>query len=463
MNRLGKIFLSALLGVTVILPGCDTGGDIIAGIDRGGVSGPISGFGSVIVNGKHYEIDLTTAISINGQPAIESELEVGYVIFIQADLPQDGSAPRAVTIDFGHNVIGPISAVSIVDNQITVLGQRVTVDDRTVYGSGIEPPSIEGLAMLTDRIVRVSGFVRADDSILATRIDLADSGAGLEVTGLVESLDTVVQTFEVGGLLVRYGAANLQGFPSGQPLNGDRIKAEGLLDASGVLVAEELEFKEIELDVDEGDEFEVEGLITDFTATTAFSVSGIPIITDASTNFENGDATLLGLNVRVEIEGRLGGSGFIEADNVEFKPDGPLRIEATVESVDPLVVWGISIQTDSQTIFEDKSSAELRPFSLADINPVDPLRVSGYESLEIPGVVVATGITRTEPLENLMLRGIAENVVVPGFLILGIPVITDGSTDMEADFFATAEGRLVEVQGSTATGSFVAEKVEIED
>jgi len=35
----------------------------------------------------------------------------------------------------------------------------------------------------------------------------------------------------------------------------------------------------------------------------------------------------------------------------------------------------------------------MRPFSLVDIDPADPLRVTGYESLTTPGVVVATGIT----------------------------------------------------------------------
>ena len=231
----------------------------------------------------------------------------------------------------------------------------------------------------------------------------------------------------------------------------------------GSLAANELQLKEIELELDDGDEFEIEGLITEITSATAFSVSGIPVSTDASTTFENGDATMLDLNVHVEVEGQLDGNGLLHADTVEFKPDGPLRIEATVDSVDPLVVLGIPVQTDSQTIFEDKSQTELRPFSLADIMPGDPLRVSGYELLTTPGVVVATGITRMEPLEKLELRGIAENVMAPGFSILGIPVITDGSTDIEDNFFATAEGRLVEVQWSPDDGSSVAEKVEFED
>ena len=462
MNRSGILIFSVLLGATAILPGCGAGGGSVAGIDRGGVYGPVTGFGSVIVNGIHYDTT-SAAISVNGLPALEQDLEVGYVVLIQADLPQDGSSPQAVTIDFGHNVIGPLTAVDVTGNLATVLGQSVSVDDATVYGSGIVPASSDGLALLpTDTILRVSGLAGADGGVLATRVELGDAGAGLEVTGLVSNLDTVAKTFEIGGLFILYDSANLQDFPGGQPQNGDRIKAEGRLNAGGMFEADELELEEIGLEVDEGDEFEIEGLVTDIFTATQFSVSGITVSIDEQTTFENGDATMLVLNVRVEVEGQMS-NGVLKAEEIKFSPEGQLRIEANVESVNPLQLLGITVQTDNLTIFEDQSPAELRPFSIADINPSDPLRITGYESLTLPGVIVATSVTRKEPLEKLKLRGIAQNIAEPGFSILGVAVITDGNTDIEENFFAIAQGRLVEVQGSMNGGTFVAEKVEIED
>ncbi len=466
MERFRIIFYLVLLGASALLPGCGSGGsgDSVAGIDRGGVYGPITGFGSVIVNGRHYETT-SAIININGMPATEADLEVGYVVTMQANLPQDGSTPQAVTIDFGHNVIGPLSAVSVVDNQITVLGQIVTVMDTTSYDSGIVPASIDGLVLLPiGSILRVSGFAGADGGILATRVELGNSGSDLEVTGVVTNLNTVAQTLEVGGLVVDYQSANLQNFPTGQPANGDRVKAEGsTLGVGGVLVARELELKEIELQLDENDELEIEGLITQFTSATQLSVSGIAVSTDSMTVFEKGDATMLALNVRVEVEGQLDGNGVLKASKVEFSPDGPLRIEATVDSVTPLLVLGILIETDELTVFEDKSPAEMRPFSHADIIPTDPLEVAGYESPTTPGVVIATSITRTEPLEKIELRGVAKNVVAPGFSILGVAILTNGTTDLDSNFFAVAEGRLVEAQGSLVSGSFVAETVEFKD
>jgi hypothetical protein len=276
------------------------------------------------------------------------------------------------------------------------------------------------------------------------------------------NLNLSSRIFEIGGLEVRYDEANLQGFSGGQPQEGNRVSVEGSVDAGGVLVASELELEELELEVDEEDEFEIEGLITEIFSATEFSVAGIRVSIDNQTDFENGDATMLDLNVRIEAEGQLD-NGVLRASEIEFSPEGPLRIKATVDSVNPLKLLGITVESDSLTIFEDKSAADLRTFSLTDIVPADPLDITGYESLTSPGVVIATGIIRTEPLEELKIRGIAENVVAPGFSILGVTVITDGDTDIEDNFFTVAEGRLVEVRGSTESGSFVADKVEIKD
>ncbi len=465
MKTLSVILFSVFLGAFAVLSGCDSDGNSVAGIDRGGlrgVFGSITGFGSVIVNGEHYETD-SAAIRVNGAPAAIGDLEVGYVVAIQANLPQSDSSSRAVTIEFAHIVIGPMSAVVAAENRITVLGQSVSVSDTTAYGPGINPASIDGLSALpVDTVLRVSGFNGTDGEVLATRIESGASGSGLEVTGIVADLNSSLQTFRIGGLTVNYGLANLQGFSDGQPQEGNRINVEGSLDSGGVLVASELELKEIKLEVDEGDEFEIEGLITAILSATRFSVSGVTVSIDDQTVFEHGDASMLDLNVRVEVEGRFEDDIF-RAEEVEFRPNGSLRIEAGVDSVNPLSVLGIVVQTNSQTIFEDKSPAELRPFSLADIDPADPLRITGYESPTTPGVIIATGITRTEPLEGLKLRGIAENVSAPEFSILGVLVITDDDTDIEDNFFANAEGRLVEAHGSTVSGSFVADKVEFED
>jgi hypothetical protein len=374
---------------------------------------------------------------------------------------------QATTIDFSYDVIGPLSVVDVVNNSAIVLGQRVTVNDSTAYGAGVSPASVDGLALLpTEQILRVSGFVGASDEILATRIELGPNAAELEVTGRVANLDTDAREFEIGGLVVDYSSASIEGFAGGAPAPGDRVEVSGSqLGAADDLLASEVKLKEHGSAFEEDDEIEIEGLVTDLTSVNSFSVSGIPVMTNAATEYSGGDASMLGLNVRVEVEGQLNSSGVLIAEEVEFRPGGELRVEAPAGPIDlaagTLRILGIPVQTTTLTSFEDKSPAERRPFSLADLSPGDPLRVVGKESAGVPGTIVATQIVRMEKLEELRLKGIAANVAEPTFSILGVMVFTDDQTDVEDDFFVQADGQLVQVTGDNTGGFFLAEKAEI--
>jgi hypothetical protein len=470
MNRPVKIYLLCVLAMVVALPACETGVNQTAGIDRGGIQGgavgSVSGFGSVIVNGVHYETE-GAVINVNGGPATEGDLRVGYVVVIQAITPAEGSGAQASTIDFSHDVIGPLSAVDVVNNRTTVLGQRVKINDATAYGPGIEPASVDGMALLVaDQILRVSGFIGTDGEILATRIELGLAGSKLEVTGIVTNLNTAVRKFEIGGLVVDYSGAGVESFPGGMPAPGDRVVAEGAqFGLAGELVVAELKLKEPGTVFEEGARLEVEGLISLISSASSFRVSGISVMSNAATKYSGGDASMLGLDVRVEVEGRFDSSGVVVAEEVEFRPDGELGVEASAGSIElaagTLQILGIPVQTTALTSSEDKSPAGLRPFSLADIRPGDPLRVVGNESLGVPGTIVATQIVRMEKLEELKLKGIAADVAEPTFSILGVTVFTDDQTVIGGDFFTQADGQLVRVIGDNAGGFFLAERAEI--
>jgi len=469
MTRIHKGIGAMLVGAILTLPACD-GGGMVAGIDRGGLTGgsvgPVSGFGSVIVNDVHYGTE-GAEIIVNGVAATEADLEVGYVVVVRADIPADGSAPTATSIEFGHDVIGPLTSVDIDLNRVVILGQTVSVDDATSYGNGIAPASAVGLAALPAlQMIRVSGLRGANGDLLATRVELGQAGADLEVTGVASSVDAGASTLQIADLVVDFSGANLDGFANGAPVVGERVKAQGArVGADGELVARGLERREIELSLVAGEELEVEGLITSFSSPASFSVAGFPVVTGPETEYEHGDSTLLGPNVRVEVEGSVGDDGALVADEIEFQSVGEARIEAQVQAVDAtdgtLTLLGITVRTDGATSFEDSSPAELRPFGLHDLNAGDPLRVVGSEIA--PGTMLATRVQRTESLDKLVLRGIANGVADPEFLVLGVTVLTDAQTDLENDFFATAEGRRVHVEGDITSGSFLAEKVEIKD
>lgn len=238
------------LAACAAITACGGGGEPVAGIDVGGApdpvagvisSGTITGFGSIIVNGVHFETSSATIV-VDGEVATESDLSVGDVVVIEGTLADDGVTGTASSVAFNDVVEGPVSAIDVASSTLTVLGRLVRVDADTSFDDRISPASLEGLSI--DDVVEVAGFVLADGSISATRIEPKPPGGEFETTGTVSNLDTAAMTFEIGGLAVDYSAAMIDDFPGGAPENGQLVEAKGnVLGANGELLATRIEFK----------------------------------------------------------------------------------------------------------------------------------------------------------------------------------------------------------------------------
>lgn len=468
--------LIVLLGIAALTACGGGGGTQMAGIDGGGEPAPtatvvsqgrISGFGSVIVNGVRFDTS-SANILIDGSPGTEADLAVGQIVTVTGTTSDDGTTGTADSVAFNDAVEGPITAIDAGAGILTVLGQTVVVTADTSFEDDISPRSIDGL--IVGDIVEVSGHVRADGSISATRIELESPGDDFEVTGIVSNLDSAGFTFDINDLTVDYSAANLDDFPNGAPENGQRVEAKGnTLGAAGELIATEVELEDGGFD--DADDVELEGLITRFDSVADFDVAGIPVTTNGSTVFEDGTSANLALNVRIEVEGSIDGAGVLVADKIDFEEDGVLRVTANVEAVqgDQLTVLGITITTTVETEFEDDSDADLRPFGIGDINVGDYLEVRGFDSA---GDFIATRVERDDDDTDIELRGFVEDVNDPEFTILGVTVETNAGTQFEdindapigaADFFSQANGSLVDVDGTLNNGRLIAEEVELED
>jgi hypothetical protein len=323
MNSARALFALVALAV---LGGCDPSGSETAGIDAGGapvaiaVQGPITGFGSIVVNGVHYEID-RAQIRVNGDAAAAADLALGQLVRVRGT--RDASAPRgnADSVAFDANVEGPVDAIDPSAGTLVVLGTPVKTSATTVLDLGSRPPAISSLA-LGER-VQVSGFVAADGAIAATRITARPALSRLRVRGTVASLNRAGARFEINALIVDYrSAVVIEGFPTGEPREGDEVVVEGTrLNGRGELIAEELSLVESEFD-ESGDRVEIEGLITRFVSPADFDVSGSAVTTSAATVYEGGSAADLQLNVKIKVEGIVGGAGVIQASKIEVKDGG---------------------------------------------------------------------------------------------------------------------------------------------
>ncbi len=467
--------LAAATLSAVLLAGCD-GTEQVAGVDRGGnpvavvTKGEITGFGSVIVNGVRYDTG-GAEIVIDGEPGTEAGLSVGAVVTLRGEIVPGADTGSATRIEFDDSVEGPVDAVDAGAGMAVVLGRIVHVSIDTLFEGN---DAVAGLDDLTaGDAVEVSGFDRADGSVEATLVRLKSAPDRLELTGVAAQVDTTAQRLRIGGALVDYGSAMLDGFPGGTPANGDRVEARGSERAAdGALIAQTLSFREKGVDAAaEGEEAKVEGLITRFASAADFDVDGQPVATDDATVFEGGNASMLGPDVRVEVEGTVTDTGAILAERVEFEGPSQARLDGMVDDVDPvagtLTAAGVTVLTDAKTRFRDASSQRQRPFSLADLGSGERVEVAGTESGE---ALMARSVTRTDADAGIVLRARARDVGESRFVLLGVTVVTDGATEFEEDgqaiddaaFYATAEGRDVEVEG-TLNGDIVAERVRLLD
>ena len=240
--------------------GADGGGTNIggatAGIGRTGIAvGPISTFGSVVVNGVHFNTDSAT-FTVNDAAGTQSDLSVGQIVVILGTIDDDGTTGTADSVSFDETVTGPVEAIDVAGNQLVVLGQTVLVSPDTSFDDDFSPASLEGVSV--GQIVEVSGQIDADGNIVATRIEPKPVGTQFEVHGTVSNHDATNMRFDINDLDVDYSTAMLDDFPGGQISEDDFVEAKGMtLGPGGELEATEVELENLLPDADDGDSAEV--------------------------------------------------------------------------------------------------------------------------------------------------------------------------------------------------------------
>ena len=251
--------------------------------------------------------------------------------------------------------------------------------------------------------------------------------------------------------------------------NGQRILVKGSL-VNGVLHATSMECLGDALSGASGERREVEGLVTRFTSATDFAVSSLPVTTNSQTTFEGGTAADLALSVKVEVEGRLNAANVLVATNIDVRRSAPVRIVASVDSVNTaassFVVLGVTVKVDAWTRLEDQSSAQLRPFALANVNVGDYVEIRGGETPAGSGNVLATLVQRTNTQQDSQLQGFVQSVSSPQFAVLGVQITTNGGTLFQgvSGVAQLAVGDLVNVTGQKLGDRAInARAVEVDD
>ena len=385
-----RIRSTALLALALLAlagpSGC--GGGIGEGGTGSFASGPISGFGSVIVNDIVFDDSVAAVEDGEGELRRNTDLRLGMTVEIEGDALQAGagtSSARASRIRFDSALLGPVEALDNAGGSFTVLGQRVAVDETTVFEAALAGRLA---ALRVGDVVEVyAAFDAGASRYRATRVERRAAALAYRVRGVVAQLDPATQTLRIGSAYFAYGAARAvpAGLAAGQFVRLTLLTQAGPLGRWAVLsFGAPLQL------IAERDGVVLKGLISRFVSIANFDVDGRAV--DASAAQVVGSTAALALGVRVQASGALragvlkAGAVTIRSDEIERERGFELR--GAIESVNPaqgsFVLRGLTISTLRPGLeYRDGSAAQIAVGRRVEVKGVLAGNGAGIEATRI--------------------------------------------------------------------------------
>lgn len=436
--------------------------------------GVVTGFGSVIVNGVHYDVE-DAAITVDGDSNVESDLGVGQIVRITATMGENGRG-KATKLEGESQLRGPIDSIDLTAGVIVALGQSILLTTDTFYQDGVTAETLK-----VGDVIKVSAYTNADGALVATRIEVK-TGTGTDVAqlaGEIADLNTTALTFTINGKTVDYSKATV---------SGDIVLANDLLVrvrgsvVNDVFVATALQASPLNIKHDdqlgEHDGLAVGGLITDLVANTSFKINDATVILSAETQYEGGTAADLVAGLLVKVQGTLDTNNNLVATKIRLILHPQVNENGLVETVDlaanTFSVNGVTFTVTVDTSFKDSGKDKVRLFSLSDLAAGNTINVQGYKvdaTDTTPEHLVATRVERRTPSTNstnhfnVDVRGEVEAVTASTITIAGHDITVNADTEiagfdsLEA-FLAAAVGTKVEVEGVIENNVLVASSIE---
>lgn len=427
---------------------------------RSEIKGPISAIdsvaGTLTVLGQSVQVGPSTVFDLN-LPNGLSSLSVGGLVevygFVDANGVYQATRLEGEASASVYKIRGPISDVNTAAKTF-----RIGLATINYSAINLNAALVNGQTVRVELAISPNGQGQWVATRLnsATTLGSAASGkATVELEGLVTQINSA-RSFVVNGVTV--DASAVSNFPAGVAV-GVPVEVKGRLD-NGVLVA-----RKVEVEDDEDREFEIKGNIAalDTTAQT-FQIRGM-LIDYSNAIFDNGTASNLSADVRVEIKGQLNASGtVVQATKVEFKglddrgSSGSFEVKGAVEglntSTNTFVVRGITVSY---------SSARFDDGVAADLSNGDVVEVKGTV---VVGVLQATEVDFEDGNRSYEIKGniSALDIAASTFVVNSVTVSYASASFEDGTVADLRVGARVEVKGSAVNNGVVtASKVEFED
>jgi hypothetical protein len=297
--------LFALLAATALAVGCGGGGGD-SGVGGGGTGspqsfsrGPISGFGSIIVNDVHFDDSAASVTDDDGNALSGAQgLRLGTVVDVEGGVVSN-NATTASTIHVHVDLVGPVTAAyDASTGRLAVLGQPV----RVVSTTALDGFSGGAAAIAAGSTVAVSSlYDQATGVYVATRIDPAPAASHFAIRGAPSAIDATADTFTIGGVVFSYGSvAPPSPLAAGQLL---RAVLATTPDGSGRWVV--TAFGQAQSALPEGSSGGMNGVVDSVTDASHFVVGGVAV--DASGAKVTPTGATVGVQARVVVQGTVTG------------------------------------------------------------------------------------------------------------------------------------------------------------
>ncbi len=432
-------------------------------------TGPITGFGSVVVNGMRFDVVGAAVATDDDAPLNASDLRLGSIVHVNGK-SDDSAAGTASTITLTPALLGKIDSVDTPRNALIVLKQKVIVNDSTNYYDKPTASYITADKIVAGDYVEVHGLVQADGSFLATLIERRTAQALYRVRGQISNLDTNAKTFAIGALTVNYNAAAV----TGALINAAwiRVKATTEVSSSGVLAAAAVRVQTgdgaggLVAGVASTSTVKLKGVATGAPVSNTITLAGLSVNL-ANASYQGGSASAITTGTALEVKGTWDGTK-LQASVVEFEG----HRTRTVNGGGKYELYG------AVTSFTSKSNFVVQGVTVNASNVTSlPASLAVGTYLEIKGnmtngVLVATSVQSTTSRSssgddnsgrNYEIYGTVSNYAsLADFYVGGVRVNASGARFEHGSASAISNGRFIEAKGSTnASGIFIATKVEM--
>lgn len=470
MTRQAAFTLNTLLvfGATLALAACGGGGGdqvntppVQPSPMSTVYSGPISGFGSVIVNGMRFETVGASLSDDDGSPVRLQDLALGMSVNIDGTVDDNTGRGRAKSLSLVHGNTGAITSIDRSSQTITVMGLIIKTNTATAYKN---VASFSALAV--GDAVEVYGTLQSDNTVLATLIEKETGTYTNRAVGRVSNLDTKAKTFKIGSLVVNYGTATVIGTLA----EGRQIRVTATQGpVNNVLIANSIKVTDgaaYGSSVASGTFLKIKGVAEAAPINGLLTVSGTRVNV-AQATYEGGTSIVAG--ALLEIKGTWDGT-VLQASKVELERndrdnDGYIDRNELYGSVSSITTSNGKTLVVINGVTVDVTQAYFKNGSLAQLDIGVPVEVKGsvQGSVFIASKVEFKSGSNASPgdFDYEQFGQVTDFVSVANFKVNGVRVDASNARFEHGTAANLANGVYVEIKGAqNAQGVFIAREVE---